>query len=206
MSALLGYVHALKTNKTDTVQTSMQPKQSCRNSEYAMDWTIRCSIPDSGNIFLFSKNVQSGSEVHPVSHPMCTGALSSGVKRAKRTADQSLQFSAEVKNEKRYSCISWKCAHSFLYNWADTRVRLPVTRLMVDLPKRTKGLRFPLSSNVCRLRWLHYPATRPQIISVATAIVNIYGMCCPDHTMKPVTSDHWIKGTDHARIGKKICL
>ena len=90
-SAPQGYKHALKTNKTDTVQMTMQPKQRSQNSEYAMDWTIRCSI-------LFSKNVQKGSQVHPASYPMGTRALPSGVERAKRKADQLVQRS-EMKSD-----------------------------------------------------------------------------------------------------------
>jgi hypothetical protein len=82
---------------------SMKPKERSGNSEFAMDWTIRCSIPDSGRIFLFSKNVQKGNGVHLASYPIGTRALSLGVKPAKRKADQSLPFSAKVKNEKRYS-------------------------------------------------------------------------------------------------------
>jgi hypothetical protein len=74
-----------------------------------MDWTIRYSIPDSGKMFLFSKNVQTGSGIHPASYPMGTWSLSSWVKRAKRKADQSLPFSAEVKNEKRYSAAPPVC-------------------------------------------------------------------------------------------------
>ena len=81
---------------------SMQPKQSSRNSEYAMDWTMRCSNPDRGKFFLFSKNVQTYSGVHPPFDPMSSRVLSSGVKRGKSKAGQSLPFSAEVKNEKRY--------------------------------------------------------------------------------------------------------
>ena len=87
----------------------MQPKKRSPNSEYAMDWTIRSSIPDSGKIFHFSKNVPTSSGVHPASYPTGTRALSSGVKRAKRKADQSLPFSAEVKNEKRYSATPPVC-------------------------------------------------------------------------------------------------
>jgi hypothetical protein len=87
----------------------MQPKQHSRNSEHAMVWTIRCSIPDSSKMFLFSKHVQTGSAVHPAFYPMGTRALSSGIKPAKRKADQSLPSSAEVKNEKRYSATPPVC-------------------------------------------------------------------------------------------------
>jgi hypothetical protein len=40
---------------------------------------------------------QTGSGVHPTSYPMGTGALSPGVKRLGREADQSPPASAEVK-------------------------------------------------------------------------------------------------------------
>jgi hypothetical protein len=50
MSITQGHEHTLKTNRTDTVQMRMQPKQCSRNSEYSMVWTIRCSIPDSGKM------------------------------------------------------------------------------------------------------------------------------------------------------------
>jgi len=97
----------------------MQPKQRSRNSEYAMDWTIRCSI-------LFSKNVQTGSGVHTASYPMGTRALSSGAERAKRKADQSLPLSAEVKNEKRHSATPPVClegVHTNIFRTIETHER-----------------------------------------------------------------------------------
>jgi hypothetical protein len=51
----------------------------------------------AGSRFLYSKIVQTGSEVHPTSYPMGTGALSPGVKRPGREVDHSPPASAKVK-------------------------------------------------------------------------------------------------------------
>jgi hypothetical protein len=41
---------------------------------------------------------QTGSEAHPASYPVGTGAISPGVKRQGRESDHSLPANAEVKN------------------------------------------------------------------------------------------------------------
>jgi hypothetical protein len=56
----------------------MQPKKRSPNSEYVMDCTIRCSIPDSGKIFHFSKNVQTSSGAHPASYSTVLGLFPRG--------------------------------------------------------------------------------------------------------------------------------
>jgi hypothetical protein len=50
-----------------------------------------------GSRILFLHVVQTGSEAHPPSYPMGTGASSPGVKLPGREADDSLPASAEVK-------------------------------------------------------------------------------------------------------------
>jgi hypothetical protein len=47
--------------------------------------------------------VHNGSEAHPASYPMDTGALSLGVKRPGRETDHSSPSSAEVKNAWSYT-------------------------------------------------------------------------------------------------------
>jgi hypothetical protein len=47
--------------------------------------------------FLFSKSSQTGSGVHPISHPMGTGGFFPGVKRPGPEADHSPPVRAEVK-------------------------------------------------------------------------------------------------------------
>jgi hypothetical protein len=87
---------------------STQPKKRSRNSEYAMDWTIRCSIPDSGNISLLQKRPD---KLWGPPSLLSNGYQESFLagKRAKRKAYQSLSFSAEVKNEKPYSATPPVC-------------------------------------------------------------------------------------------------
>jgi hypothetical protein len=50
-----------------------------------------------GKVFSFLHVVQTGSEVHPTSYPMVSGAVSPAVKRPGREADNSPPASAEVK-------------------------------------------------------------------------------------------------------------
>jgi hypothetical protein len=59
----------------------------------------------AGNFSLFHR-VQTGSGAHPFSYPIGTGALSLGVKRPGREADNSPPSTAEVKNAWRYTSIS----------------------------------------------------------------------------------------------------
>ena len=54
------------------------------------------SIPVKGKKFLFSKNVQTGSRVHPVPYSMTTSISSLGVKGPGCDADSCLPSCAEV--------------------------------------------------------------------------------------------------------------
>jgi hypothetical protein len=59
-----------------------------------------------GQEFSLLQIVQNGSEVHPTSYPMGTGALSPGVKRPRREVDHSPPTSAEVKKMWIYTSTS----------------------------------------------------------------------------------------------------
>ena len=48
------------------------------NEFVCIDWMVRVSNPKSARDFIFSKNVQAGSGVHPASSTMGTGVLSRG--------------------------------------------------------------------------------------------------------------------------------
>jgi hypothetical protein len=65
----------------------------------AMGWTAKGSDFESrwGQEFLLLYVVQTGSGVHPTSHPMGTGVSVPEVKRQVREADHSPPASAEVK-------------------------------------------------------------------------------------------------------------
>jgi hypothetical protein len=58
----------------------------------------RGSIPGRGKTFFPVQMVQTDSGAHSASYAMCTGVLSSGVKRAGRAHGHSLSSSAEVEN------------------------------------------------------------------------------------------------------------
>jgi hypothetical protein len=57
----------------------------------------RGSIPVKGQRFSPLHNVYIGCGAHAVSYPMCTGALSPGIKRQGREANHSPSSSVEVK-------------------------------------------------------------------------------------------------------------
>jgi hypothetical protein len=59
---------------------------------------IGVRVPVGAGNFSPHHRVQAGSGAHPASYPMCTRALSLGVKRPERVADHSPPFSAEVKS------------------------------------------------------------------------------------------------------------
>jgi hypothetical protein len=63
-------------------------------------WTAELSEVESwyGKDFCPLHVVKTGSRAHPTSYKMGTGALSSGVKRPVREADQSPPTSTEMKN------------------------------------------------------------------------------------------------------------
>jgi hypothetical protein len=81
-----------------------------------MGWTTDGSDFESRYIQEFSllQIIQTGSGVHPTSYPMDTGALSPGVKRPGREADQSPPASVEVKKMWIYTSTphtpSWRSA------------------------------------------------------------------------------------------------
>jgi hypothetical protein len=59
-------------------------------------WTVR--FPAEARNVSVLHSVHIGSEAHPVSYPLATGALSSGLKPPGREADHSPPSSVEVKN------------------------------------------------------------------------------------------------------------
>jgi hypothetical protein len=66
--------------------------------DYGLDnWGSRVRFPAGAGNFSLHRRVQNGSGAHPTSYPMCTRALSLGVKRLEHEADHSPPSSAEVK-------------------------------------------------------------------------------------------------------------
>jgi hypothetical protein len=61
------------------------------------DRGFRVRFPAGAGDFSLHHRVQNGSGAHPASYPMCTRALSLGVKRPGREADHSPPQSAEAK-------------------------------------------------------------------------------------------------------------
>jgi hypothetical protein len=63
----------------------------------------RIRFPVGARNFSLHHRVQNGSGVHPASYPMGTGGSFLRIKLPRREADQSLPFSAEVKNAWSYT-------------------------------------------------------------------------------------------------------
>jgi hypothetical protein len=104
--------------------------------------------------------VQTGSGVHPASHPMGTGGSFPGGKAAGSEADHSPPTSAEVRKIWIYTCTPLYTLA--LYQWSRERICVfLVLQTGVHIPIYLRGLCIAAWSLISRLRYSNFSSQTP---------------------------------------------